>query len=164
MFRRMRWRWGARGKQSRKGGARRGVTRSREGRSGGFRARQFGQHLVQADARGKAGTHYLGLGDIEEAADGRGRVAFDVAEQEEQALVGGQVAYGNFKVWTADIAMAESSAGNDHSGRFLIAQGKALVQRLEERGIDGKGVGVLLLLKGTHESNGENFFRLDLIS
>src|SRR5271168_465208 len=121
MCRKMPWLWGVRGRRSRKGGARRGVTRSRASKSGCFRAGLFGKPLVQADASRKAGAHDLGFGDVEQAADHCRRVAFYVAKQEKQTLVGREVVHCHFKVWTANIAAVEPGPGNQDGGRFFFA-------------------------------------------
>jgi hypothetical protein len=106
----------------------------------------------------------LGFGDIEQAADHCRRIAFDVAKQEKQTLVGREAAHCHLKVWTANITVVESCPGNEHGRRFFVAQRKALAQLLHERRIDCECVGAFLLLKGAHESNGENLFRFHLIS
>jgi len=126
--------------------------------------RLFGKHLVQTDASRKAGAHDLGFRDIQKAADHRRRVAFDVAEQEKQTLVGREVVHGHLKVWAANIAVVEAGAGNKYGWRFLVAQRKAFAQLLQKCRIDSEGVRLFILLKGTHESNGKNLFRFHLIS
>jgi hypothetical protein len=143
---------------------RRGVIRSRACKSGGFCTGLFGKHLVQADTRGKAGAHDLGFGDIEQAADHCRRIAFHIAKQEKKTLVGREVAHCHLKVRTANIAAVEPGSGNEHGWRFFGAERKALAQFLHQRRIDCESVGPFLLLKGMHESNGENLFRFYLIS
>jgi hypothetical protein len=60
--------------------------------------------------------------------------------------------------------VVEAGAGNQYGWRFLAAQRKALAQLLQKCRIDCEGVRLFMLLKGTHESNGKNLFRLYLIS
>jgi hypothetical protein len=142
---------------------RRGVTRSRGCKSGGFSTRQFGKHLVQADTSGKAGAHDLGFGDIQQSADHCRRIAFNVAKQEKQTLVCREVAHCHLKVGTANIAVVEPGPRNENCWRFFVAERKALAQLLHECRIDCEGVGPFLLLKSAHESNGKNLFRFYLI-
>ena len=106
----------------------------------------------------------LGFGDIQQAADHGRRIAFYVAKQEKQTLVGREVAHRHLKVWAANIAVVEPGPGNQHGRRFFRAERKALAQLLHECRIDCECVRPFLLLKGTHESNGENLFRFHLIS
>src|ERR1700733_2223948 len=164
MCRKMPWPWGGRGRQSRKGGARRGVIRSRGCKSGGFSTRLCGQHLMQADARRKAGADDLGFGNIQQAADHCRGIAFYVAKQEKQTLVGREVAHCHLKVRTANIAVVETGPGNEHGWRFFVAQRKALAQLLHQCRIYSECVRPFLLLKGMYESNGENLFRFHFIS
>jgi hypothetical protein len=118
---------------------------------------------MQADASGKAGAHDLGFWDIQQAADHRRRITFDVAKQEKQTLAGREVAHCHLKVWTANIAVVEPGPGNEHGWRFFVAERKAFAQLLHECRIDCECVGPFLLLKSAHESNGENLFRFYLI-
>jgi hypothetical protein len=119
---------------------------------------------VEADASGKAGADHLGFGDTQQAADHCRRIAFYVAKQKKQTLVGREIAHSDLKVWTANIAVVEPSPGNQDGWRLFVAERKALAQLLHEGRIDCECVGLFVLLKSTHESNGENLLRLHLIS
>ena len=119
---------------------------------------------MEADAGGKTGAHDLRFGDFQQAADHCGRIALYVAKQEKQTLAGRKVAYRHLKVWSANIAVVEPGPGNEDGWRFFVAERKALAQLLHQCRIDRECVRMFVLLKGMYESNGENFFRFDLIS
>ena len=57
--------------------------------SGGFGSDLLGEGLTKADARRKDGTLDLRFGNIEQTADHGRRIAFHIAQQKKQALVGG---------------------------------------------------------------------------
>jgi hypothetical protein len=119
---------------------------------------------LKADASRKAGADNLGFRQIQQAADHCGGIAFYVAKQEKQALIGRQVAHCHLKVRAANIAVVEPGPGNEDGWSFFLAERKALAQLLHERRIDCERVRPFLLLKGMHESNGKNLLRFYLIS
>jgi hypothetical protein len=131
--------------------------------SGGFGLNLLGQSLTEADARGKEGALHLGLRDVEQTADhGRG-VAFHIAQQEKQALVGRQIAYGCLKYGTVNIAVTQAEPRSRNRWGFFLAQRELLAELLHEGGVDGKRVGPVVLLKDAYKGGGENFFRFQLV-
>jgi hypothetical protein len=123
----------------------------------------LGQGLTEADARGKEGALHLGLRDVKQTADhGRG-IAFHIAQQEKQALVGRQIAYGCLQYGTVNITVTQAEPRSRNRRGFFVAQGKFLAQVMHEGGVDGEPVGPVVLLKDAYKGGGENFFRFQLI-
>src|SRR5580704_3034268 len=156
----MRWRWGGRGRRSKKGGPKRGI---RNERSGSFGAGLLGKHLAEANASGEAGAMHLRFGDIEQTRDHGRRVAFNVAQQKQQALIGRQFAHRVLKVGTADIAMTGAEARRNDRRRFLFIQGKSLAQLADQGRIHSEAIGLLTLLESPDKGGGENLFGFHLV-
>jgi hypothetical protein len=126
--------------------------------SGGFGSDLVGEGLTEADAGGKEGALHPRFGNVEQTADHSRSIAFHIAQQEKQALVGRQIAYGCLENRAVNIAVAQPKArGRDRRGFFLV-QCKFFAQLVYQGRIDGEPVGPVVLLKDTHKGGGENFF------
>ena len=133
-------------------------------RSGSFGAGLLGEHLAKANAGGKACAMHLRLWNIKQPGDRRRRIAFDVTQQEQQALVGGQAAHRNLKIGTAHIAMTQVDTRRNNCRRLFLFQWKSLAQLADQCRIHSVTIRLLVLLESANECSRENFFRVHLIA
>jgi hypothetical protein len=134
------------------------------GLRGGGGALHGSECCSDADAGREQGALDLLAGDFEQSGDTVGIVAFDIAKQEDHALVGGQLLERLLHLGTLDVAAAQSLAGNGFGRRRLFVQGHALAQFIDQGAIDAATIRLLRLTERLNKGVLRDLFGFDLIS
>ena len=87
-----------------------------------------GERGAHADAGGEEGALDLLARNFEQGGDAIGVVAFDIAKQEDHALVGGQLPERLLHLGALDVAAAEGQAGTASAGGGLLVERHALAE------------------------------------
>ena len=126
-------------------------------------ALQGGKNRPQADACGEERPFHLLAGDLQHLCDTVGVIAFHIAEQEDHALIGGQLADGFFHVGAPDIAFAQAGALRRLSRLDVLIQGKALSQFADQGAVHAAAIGLFGLAEGPDEGVARDRFRLEFV-
>ncbi len=134
--------------------------------SGSFRGRAGSRRepLAKTKPRRKQRPLHLLRWDFKQLRDGCGRVAFDIAQKEEQPFTGRKALQRNLKVGPANITLSQACVLRDDCGRLLLSQRKPFAEFTDQRRIDHKSIRLLAMLKNVNEGIGEDFFRLQFIA
>ena len=119
----------------------------------------FPEHETGAEQRDVDGLRR----EFQRRSDAVNRVAFDISQEKNQALGGGQVDESGFEIGALDVALlAKSGTGGDWRSRRGRLEFHVLLQFGDQRYIDLLGGGFIRLLEGADEGIGENVFGLEL--
>jgi hypothetical protein len=91
-----------------------------------------GEGGAHTDAGGEQVALDLLARNVEQRGDTIGIVAFDIAEQEDHALVRGQILERLFHLGALDVAATQGLAGNGFGRRGLLVEGHALAELVHE--------------------------------
>jgi hypothetical protein len=126
-------------------------------------ALHFGEGSAHADAGGEEGSLDLLALDIEEGGNAIRIVAFDVAQQEDHALIGGQFFERLFHFGALDITSTEMLTGNGFYRLGLLVEGHALAKLIHQSAVHAAAIRLLGLTESADEGVPRDLFRLDLV-
>jgi hypothetical protein len=142
----------------------RGTARMLSESGGSSGALHGGERSAQTDTGGEQCALDLLARNIQEGSDSIGVVTFDIAKQENHALIGRELFECFLHLGTLDVPTAESESGNSFCRNSLLVEGHALAQLFHERAIHATAIRLFGLAEGADKGILRDLFGLDLVS
>jgi len=124
----------------------------------------FGEGAAHAEAGGEQGSFDLLARDLDQFGYLVCRISLDIAEQEDDALVGGEFLEGFFEIGAANIAALQARGVGGFDGFGDLVNGKALAEFVDHGSVDTLCIGLFFALESADKGVCEDFFGFDFVT